>query len=307
MIQLEDLQLVHALSKSRSLSAAARLLQVTPPALSVRLKRLEAQLGLNLAVRTAHRLGLTAEGERLAAEAAQLLERLEALPDALRAEGQALVGPVRICAPFGFGRHHVAPLLARFVKQHPRIEVTLDLLESPWPTRRDADIVIHIGTVGDSSWIAHPLAPNERWLCAAPAYLKTQRFRPGQPRDLLAHACICIRENEEDVTLWHFRKRDRRGQPTGARESLRLKSPLTTNDGEVARQWCEQGLGIVLRSEWDVAAAVARGRLVRLLPEWSLGEVPAIALTPARKGLNSRVQELLRFFQAAFKPSPPWR
>lgn len=307
MIAIEDLRLVAALAKSPSLSAAARTLRVTTPALSIRLKRLEATLGLNLAVRDSHRLGLTAEGERMAAEAGQILERLQALPETVQREGRALSGIVRVCAPFGFGRQHVAPLLAKFARLHPRIEISLDLLETPWPTKRDADIVVHIGEVKDSSWVAHPLAPNERWLCASPAYLKTERFVPKHPRELLAHPCICIRENEEDVTLWHYRKRARRGKPAGARESLRMAPFLTTNDGDVARQWCEQGLGLVLRSEWDAAPAVARGKLVRLLADWSFGEVPVVALTPARKGTTARVNELLRFVQSAFQPKPAWR
>jgi DNA-binding transcriptional LysR family regulator len=307
MIQLEDLRLVSTLAKSASLSAAARSLRLTAAALSIRLKRLEERLGVNLAVRSAHRLSLTAEGERLAAEGAQLLERLEALPETLQREGHALSGRVRVAAPFGFGRHHVAPLLGKFARQHPRIEISLDLLETPWPSRREADVVIHIGEVRDSSWVAHPLAPNERWLCAAPAYLRTQRFVPAHPRELLAHPCICIRENEEDVTLWHYRRRGRGGKQPGARQSLRVAPMITTNDGDVARSWCEQGLGLVLRSEWDAAPAVARGKLVRLLPEWSFGDVPVVALTPARKGATARVTQLLDFIRASLQPRPPWR
>jgi DNA-binding transcriptional LysR family regulator len=307
MIQIEDLRLVATLSASRSLSAAARTLRVTPPALSMRLKRLEALLGVQLAVRSAHRLGLTAEGERLAAEGLLVLERLEALPHMVQAEGGSLRGALRVSAPFGFGRQHIAPLLGRFAATHQSIEVQLDLLETPWPARRDADVVIHVGEVRDSSWIAHPLAPNERWICASPSYLKTSRSKPGEPRELQAHACICIRENEEDVTLWHYRRRARGRQAAGKRESLRVRPFMTTNDGDVARQWCEQGLGIVLRSEWDAAPAVAKGKLMRLLPEWSFGDAPAVALTPARKGTPARVGALIAFLQQGFGKRPPWR
>lgn len=307
MIQIDDLRLVAELAKSRSLSAASRSLGVTAPALSIRLKRLEAQLGVNLANRSAHRLSLTAEGERLAAEAAQLLGRLEALPETVQLQGRELSGTLRVCAPFGFGRGHIAPLLARFAREHPRIQLDLALLETPWPSAGDADVVIHVGEVRDSSWIAHPLAPNDRWVCASPAYLKTGRFVPKHPRELLAHPCICLRENEQDMTLWHYRKHRGAGASSGKREALRVTSAFTTNDGDVARQWSEQGLGIVMRSEWDAAPAVARGKLVRLLSEWSFGEAPAVALVPARRGTTARVRELLRFLQAAFRPRPPWR
>lgn len=301
MIQLEDLRLAAALAKAPSLSAAARALSVTPPALSIRLKRLEAQLGIHLAVRSAHRLSLTPEGERLAAEGAALLQRLEELPDTLQSEGRALTGSVRISAPFGFGRAHVAPLLATFAAEHPRITLSFDLLETPWPDHRNADVVVHIGEVRDSSWIAHALLPNERWLCASPGYLKTQRFVPQHPRDVLAHPCICIRENDEDVTLWHYRKRTKRNAPAARRESLRITPVLTTNDGEVARQWCERGLGLVLRSEWDAAPAIARGALVRLLPQWDFGSAPAIALVPTRSGMTARVRALVEHLQGKLR------
>jgi len=109
------------------------------------------------------------------------------------------------------------------------------------------------------------------------------------------------------LTLWHYRKRGRSSKAAGKREALRVTPALTTNDGDVGRQWCEQGLGLLLRSEWDAAPAVACGKLVRLLADWSFGDVPAVALTPARKGATARISELLRFLQAGFRPKAQWR
>ncbi|AJG24229.1 LysR family transcriptional regulator [Cupriavidus basilensis] len=306
MIQIEDLRLVEALAQAPSLSAAARALNVTPPALSMRLRKLEATLGLALATRTARRLSLTPEGERFAQEGAALLAQLEALPESFRREDSRLTGTLRVAAPFGYGRHHVAPVLARFAQCHPGLRLQLDLREVPWPDKHDSDAVVHIGAVRDSSWIARTLAPNARWLCASPAYLRAHGT-PQEPRDLLGHACICIRENDEDVTLWRFR---RAGSGTArrpsARETLRVVPAFTTNDGSVARQWAEQGLGLVLRSEWDTADAVARGTLVRVLAGWEFDSAPVTLLVPTRRGRTARVQALMQFFEAALgKPGPP--
>ncbi|QOT80621.1 LysR family transcriptional regulator [Cupriavidus basilensis] len=305
MIQIEDLRLVEALAQAPSLSAAARALNVTPPALSMRLRKLEATLGLALATRTARRLSLTPEGERFAQEGAALLAQLEALPESFRREDSRLTGTLRVAAPFGYGRHHVAPVLARFAQCHPGLRLQLDLREVPWPDKHDSDAVVHIGAVRDSSWIARTLAPNERWLCASPAYLRAHGT-PQEPRDLLGHACICIRENDEDVTLWRFR---RAGSGTArrpsARETLRVVPAFTTNDGSVARQWAEQGLGLVLRSEWDTADAVARGTLVRVLAGWEFDSAPVTLLVPTRRGRTARVQALMQFFEEALgKPGP---
>jgi len=291
MIQIEDLKLAAALLREPSLSAAARALDVTPPALSMRLRRLEATLGLVLANRSARQLRLTAEGERFAREAQDLLARLDGLHDSLQRDDRQLTGRLRLAAPFGYGRQRIAPLLARFARLHPALSLQLDLRETPWPDRHDADAVVHVGSVRDSSWVAHPLAPNRRWLCASPDYLG-RRGVPAAPRDLAAHACICIRENDEDVTLWRLR-----GPGATQDETLRITPAYASNDGSVARQWAEDGLGLVLRSEWDVAQPVAAGRLQRVMADWDFGSAPISVLTPNRKGRSARVLALIAFLQ----------
>ncbi|MDU8501123.1 LysR family transcriptional regulator [Pseudomonas syringae] len=293
MIAIEDLRLAVALSRCESLSAAARALNVSPPALSMRLRKLETQLGITLANRDARRLSLTADGERFAQESAHLLEQLQALPESFKQHDERLVGTLRLAAPFGYGRQRIAPLLARFAKLHPQLCLHLDLRETPWPDRHDSDAVIHIGSLNDSLWIARPLAHNHRWLCASPAYLE-QHGAPSTPDELTRHRCICIRENDEDVTLWHLSK----GQ---VKKTLRITPALLSNDGSVARRWAEQGLGIVLRSQWDVSDAIASGRLVRVLADWQLASAPINLLVPVRKHRSARVQALTEFLETALK------
>lgn len=305
MITLDDLRFVDALSRTGSLSAAARALDVTPPALSMRLKRLEQALGVGLVVRSSRSLRFTGEGERLVAEAQALLGRIEALPDELSAAGRSVAGRLQVVAPFGFGRHHVAPLIARFAAKHPAVRVALDLSERPWRENQDADVVIHIGEARDSAWIAHLLARNSRWVCASPEHVR-RHGAPVQPRDLLRHACLCVRENDEDVTLWRFRKAGR-GAATSRPDAIRVSPVLTSNDGEVVRNWAVDGLGYVLRSEWDVAPLVRRGVLQRVLTGWEFGAADVLALVPARRGISARVSQFVGFVESAFRPRPPWR
>ncbi|MDH6168271.1 DNA-binding transcriptional LysR family regulator [Variovorax boronicumulans] len=308
MIQIEDMQLAAALLREPSLSAAARSLDVTPPALSMRLRKLETTLGLSLATRTARRLSLTAEGERFAREAAALLGQIEGLRESMQRDDRRLTGTLRIAAPFGYGRQYVAPMLARFARLHPGLRIQFDLRETPWPDRHDADAIIHIGTVRDSSWVARTLGDNERWLCASPEYLRA-RGTPLVPRDVMAHDCIVIRENDEDVTLWHVRRAAKpkaaaSSVKAGARETLRIAPAFVTNDGSVARHWAEQGMGLVLRSEWDAADAIARGSLVRVLKDWAFDSAPVLLLVPTRKGRTARVQALIEFLEASLgRPS----
>lgn len=293
MIAIEDLRLAVTLSRCESLSAAARVLNVSPPALSMRLRKLETQLGITLANRDARRLSLTADGERFARESAHLLEQLEALPESFKQRDERLVGTLRLAAPFGYGRQRIAPLLARFARLHPQLRLHLDLRETPWPDRHDSDAVIHIGSLNDSLWIARTLAHNNRWLCASPAYLE-QHGIPASPDELAGHRCICIRENDEDVTLWHMSK-------GATKKTLRIEPALLTNDGSVARRWAEQGLGIVLRSQLDVSDAIASGALVRVLADWQLTSAPINLLVPVRKQRSARVQALMEFLEMALK------
>lgn len=294
-MQIEDLRLAAALLRESSLSAAARSLGVTPPALSMRLRKLEAALGLMLANRTARKLQLTSEGERFGREAHELLLKIDSLRESLQRDDRRLTGTLRVAAPFGYGRTHVAPLLSRFSRLHPALQLQLDLRETPWPDRHNSDAVVHVGSVRDSSWVGHTLAANDRWLCASPGYLR-EHGTPRGPADLAYHACICIRENDEDVTLWHMRPA---GSSTRKSETLRINPAFVTNDGGVARQWAEDGMGIVLRSQWDAAEAVAAGRLERVMADWAFGTAPIVVLVPNRKGRSARAQALVSFLVEA--------
>jgi len=301
MISLDDLRFVAALSQTGSLSAAARSLDVTPPALSMRLKKLEAGLGVTLVVRSSRRLRFTSEGERLVEEAKSMLARIDALSGTLRQDGFG--GSLRVVAPFGFGRVHIAPVMAAFAADHPQVRATLDLSEAPWSNAMDADVVIHIGAVRDSTWVGHVLARNARWAVAAPRYLKA-RGTPGKPEALQDHACLCVRENAEDVTLWRFRPR---GRTSGRAETVRITPTMTSNNGEVVREWAVRGLGITLRSEWDVAPYVKTGTLTRILTAYDFEGADVLVLVPARRGISARVTRFVEYMKASFHPKPPWR
>jgi len=248
---------------------------------------------------TAARAAPTAEGELLLAEAGALLQRLDALGDDLRARGGRVAGELKLVAPFGFGRHHAAPLLAAFQARHPGLRASLALSERPASdTLEGHDLALHIGLLRDSSLIAFRLAENARLLCAAPAYLR-RAGRPKRPEDLRAHACLVIRENDEDVTVWRFRR-------GGQSAALRVDPALASNDGEVVRDWALAGRGIAIRSEWDVAHHLAAGRLVRVLPGYTLPEAPVVALVAARRGLTARSRAFIDFLRERLSP-PPWR
>ncbi|KVD34762.1 LysR family transcriptional regulator [Burkholderia ubonensis] len=301
MLDLEDLRLVRAIGASRSLASAARLLDLTPPAVTIRLQRMEERLGARLAVRKSNGISLTDEGQRLYQEALDILERVEALPIHISGEHGEVQGTLRVVAPFGFGRKYVSRIVRDVQLAHPKLEISLHLSESPLTHASGADVVVHIGTLKSSSWVGYPLAPNERFLCASPAYARRIKAL-NHPADLARCNCLCLRENDEDVPRWRF---SQEGDPRRS-TVIRIAGALSSNDGTVITEWALAGLGIVERSEWDVAPLLADGKLVRLLPDWRLPSAPVTALLPSRTGRSVRQRIFLETAKQFLSP-PPWR
>ncbi|WP_088579335.1 LysR family transcriptional regulator [Burkholderia ubonensis] len=301
MLDLEDLRLVRAIGASRSLASAARLLDLTPPAVTIRLQRMEERLSARLAVRKSNGISLTDEGQRLYQEALDILERVEALPVHISGEHGEVQGTLRVVAPFGFGRKYVSRIVRDVQLAHPKLEISLHLSESPLTHASGADVVVHIGTLKSSSWVGYPLAPNERFLCASPAYAR-RITALNHPADLARYNCLCLRENDEDVPRWRF---SQEGDPRRS-TVIRIAGALSSNDGTVITEWALAGLGIVERSEWDVAPLLADGKLVRLLPDWRLPSAPVTALLPSRTGRSVRQRIFLETAKQFLSP-PPWR
>jgi DNA-binding transcriptional LysR family regulator len=295
-----DLRFFVTLTESRTLAEAARRMDVTASAVSQRLRQLENRLGVQLVQRSTRRFNLTDEGELFYTRALSLLAELDALIDSLRARSGEVGGTLQVCGPLGFGRQYLAEALADFHAKYPKLLVSLTLSDVlPAADADRFDMIVHIGELPSSSMVAYPIAPNTRVLCASPAYL-AGRAAPARPEDLAGHQCIVLRENEDDVSLWRFRK----GR---AEAAVRIAPGMSSNDGDVTRQWALKGKGIIMRSEWDVAGCLESGRLVRLLEGWRLPDADIVVLLPQRHGVSARVKLFLGFLQARFQPLPPWR
>ena len=304
MLDADDLRFFAAVAVADSLAAAARRLDVSAPAVTQRLRALETRLGVQLVERGGRHLVLTSEGELLAERGREITGALGELAEALAARRCAVAGELQVLAPFGFGRRHVAPLVAQFQAAHPEVRITLRLSDRIGRAAAETeawDVAIHVGALGEAAaglTLRH-LAPNERFLCAAPAYL-AQRGVPLCPDDLRGHACIALRENDEDVTLWRFR-----GQ--AAEERVRIQPALASNDGEVVKLWALAGHGLIIRSEWDVAEELRSGRLVRLLADYALPPAPVVALTGTRREARAgRTRRFLEHLSDWFS-RPSWR
>jgi LysR family transcriptional regulator, transcriptional activator for dmlA len=286
-IQPADLGFFSVLASAGSLSAAARDLGITTPAVSKHLALMESRVGLSLVNRTTRRMSLTPEGELYLEHARRILGEIDDMEQLLGASKATPKGLLRVNATLGFGRSHVAPLISGFVQQYPQVEVQLQLSVNPPPLTEDTfDVCIRFGAPPDARVIARFIAPNRRLLCAAPAYL-ARHGTPKVPGDLTRHNCIGIRQGEEAYGVWRLASGRGKNSTT---EVVRTRGNLTTNDGEIAVSWALDGHGILMRAEWDIHRHLKSGRLVQVLPQFHTPDADIHAVYPQRHQLAARVR-----------------
>lgn len=296
-IQASDLGFFSQLASGGSLSAAARDLGITTAAVSKRLALMEMRLGVSLVIRTTRRMSLTQEGELYLEHARRILGDIDSLEEILGVSKSTPHGLLRVNATLGFGRSHVAPLISRFVRKYPQVEVQLQLSVNP-PTLSDDsfDVCIRFGLPPDTRVIARHIAPNRRLLCAAPAYL-AKHGTPRIPNDLTKHNCIGIRQGDEAYGLWRLTSGRGKGAIT---QAIKTSGNLATNDGEIAVKWALDGHGILMRSEWDIDRYLANGRLLQVLPQYSTPEADIHAVYPQRHRVAARVRAFVDFVALSF-------
>jgi DNA-binding transcriptional LysR family regulator len=289
-----DLAFFATLVKEGTLSAAARELDVSPPAVSKRLAQLERRLGVRLLNRTTRRVSLTAEGEVYAEVGRRILSEVEELEQRIGSARAAPRGQLRVNATLGFGRIYVAPVVSAFRRRYPEVEVLLQLTDRPVNLTDEAfDVGIRFGELPDARIVARKIANNRRLLCASPKYLDL-RGRPATPNDLTRHDCIVLRQNDSAYGVWKLR----RGRQS---ESVKVRGPLSSNDGSVVLAWALDGHGILMRADWEVADHLRSGRLELVLPEYALPPADIHAVYPERHHLSARVRVFVDFLVERFR------
>ncbi|WP_432382121.1 LysR family transcriptional regulator [Duganella sp. P38] len=288
-----DLHFFVLLAKLGSMSATARELGVTPPAVTKRLSLLEQRLGVRLVNRTTRRISLTNEGEAYLAQASDILHRIRDMEESVSSGRAEPKGLLRVNATPGFGRTRIAPLVSRFAHLHPEVEVELHLTDRPIDLVQEAyDIAIRFGELPDTRLTARRLMKNRRYLCASPAYLKAAG-EPQTPQELQRHRCILHRQNDDVYGTWRLHK----GRKV---ELVKVRGAVSSNDGDVVLNWALDGHGIVQRSEWDVAKYLQSGRLREVMPGYTLPSADLYLYYPSRRNLPAKMRAFIDFLVAEF-------
>lgn len=305
MDKLKQLESFVSVATKGSLTAAARAEGVAPAIMGRRLDALEERLGVKLLVRTTRRITLTHEGSAFLEDCQRLLADLANAEASVSAGGVKAAGHLRITAPAGFGRRHVAPLIPRFRELHREVTISLNLSDRVVDLAGEGfDCAVRVGDFPDSSLVSVRLADNRRLCVATPDYLR-RHGTPARPDDLLKFDCLTLSSDASQTRGWAFSLPREGGEP----ELVHLKpgGPLDCSDGQVLHGWCLQGYGIAWRSTWEVEQEIADGRLVEVLAEFAAPPNGIYVVFPQRKHLPLRVRLWIDYLKDHYAQPQFWR
>ena len=310
MDKLKQMETFASVATRGSLTAAARAEGVAPAIIGRRLDALESRLGVKLMVRTTRRITLTHEGSAFLEDCQRLLVDFANAEASVSAGGVKASGHLRLTAPAGFGRRHVAPLVPRFRELHPEVTISLNLSDRVVDVAGEAyDCAVRVGDLPDSSLVSVRLAENRRLCVATPKYLQ-QHGRPQAPADLSKFDCLTLSSDASQTRGWAF------AVPvpgaSAAQEGdtqivhMRPGGPLDCSDGQVLHEWCLTGYGIAWRSTWEVEGDIAAGRLETVLDAFAAPPNGIYAVFPQRKHLALRVRLWIDFLKHHYGQSDFW-
>ncbi|MEW7847908.1 LysR substrate-binding domain-containing protein [Massilia aurea] len=281
------------LARHGSLSAAARALDLTPPAATKRLAQLEERLGVRLVNRTTRTSSLTPEGETYLHYATRILADLQEMDEAVSSTRAVPRGLLRVNASLGFGRTAIAPLVSTFAQRYPQVEVQLDVTDRPVDlVAGGIDLAIRFGELPDQRLVARRIMSNRRLLCASPRYLE-RHGAPSALADLANHRCIVHRQNDDAHGVWRL-------EHEGRSVSVKVEGALSSNDGDIVLGWALDGHGILVRSEWDLAKYVESGRLRIVLPGYAQPEADLFVVYPSKRRQSARARAFIDFLVEQF-------
>jgi LysR family transcriptional activator of dmlA len=286
---LEDLDLYCTVVRHRGFAASARELGVSNAFVSKRIALLEARLQVRLLHRTTRSVTVTEQGEIVHQWAQRILEEVDQMGAAISSVRAAPTGVLRLCTSSGFGRNVVAPALSALAKNYPGLEIQLELLDRPVDLIEEGfQLDIRFGEVREAHLISRRIAGNVRVLCAAPGDL-AEFGAPTRVADLARHRCLVIRERYQDYGRWTL-------EGPGGSQTVRISGPLSASNGEIVHQWAIDGHGIILRSLWDVGPSLARGDLLRVLPDHTQ-PADVWAVYPSRLSTSAKLRVCVEFLE----------
>jgi DNA-binding transcriptional LysR family regulator len=299
MDKFKQIETFIAVALKGGLSPAATAEGVAPAIIGRRIDALEERLGVKLLVRTTRKVSLTFEGAAFLEDCQRVLRDFRDAEASVSAGGIKASGHLRVTAPAGFGRKHVAPLIPEFRMNNQDVTVSLDLSDRIADIVNEGiDIAVRIGQLDDSSLVGVKLANNRRLVVASPTYLA--RSKPiATPQDLQDHECLTFGNYGNQARGWQF-------SIAGEIVATRVRGSLECNDGAVLHEWSLLGKGLAWRSEWEVREDLDAGRLVEVLPDFRAPDNAVYAVFPQRKHLPLRIRMFVDYLKSRYGGKNYW-
>lgn len=296
MTAITDLEIFSRVARTGNMSAAGREMGLSPAVVSKRISLLEEELGARLFQRTTRQLTLTETGEGFFKRVVDILNLVEEAQDFVSRRNTKARGVLKITAPTTFSRLHIAPYLADFLVKFPEIELDMYLTDDFVDIiSRGFDVAIRIGELQDSSLVQKKLAVDRRVIVASPKYIE-KNGAPEKLSDLDFHNCLSA--GAQDV--WRLKG-------PGGEHQIRVKGNVRSNSAEFVRTAVMSGVGMALRSIWDIGPELKRGDLKVVLPEYSGSDNVAIyAVYPCRDFMPTKVNALIEFLSELYGSEPYW-
>lgn len=296
MDKLRALEYFVTAANARSFSKAARVLEVTVPAMTRLVGELEKRLGVRLLDRSNRGLSLTADGARYLDTCRPLLQQLARADDELIGAAERPLGTLVVGSPSYLSEHCIAPALPDFHARHPEIELDLRNIDrAALPSGGVADVLILFGWPDSRDWVQRRIAQTRMLVCAAPEYWR-RHGPPQSPKELERHTCLVYRDAEGTaLDLWTYER-------NGVRESAAVKGWLVSDHRDDLVRAVLDGAGIARFSDLTVQEHLRSGRLVPALADWESKESPPVSLLmrPAHRRLP-RVQLFAEFVTQLFE------
>ena len=284
MMELTDLRAFVRVAELNSISASGRAMGAPKSTISRALARLEATMGSALVERSTRRLRLTDAGHLLLPHARRIVSEVEEAEAALGRFVGTPQGTLRVSVPYAFALGAVTAMLPEFLARYPGVDVVL-LQDANWTdvSAADADLMIRITPLPDTSMVARRLGTVELWTCASPGYLAA-RGAPKSVADLAEHEIVGLVGPE---VTWSFRN------AAGRMEGVVLHARVVVPDPALVQSALVCGAGIGQLPEYMAVAAINRGELARILADIGPAMTDAFALYPSHKGLSIKARVFL--------------
>jgi DNA-binding transcriptional LysR family regulator len=293
MDRLQALRLFAATVEHGSLAAAARAAGVSLATVSRSLARLERELGARLLARTTRSLSLTPGGRAYYQRAKRIVEELAEADALLARESTEPAGRLTVSAPTLFGRQFVAPAVADFLLRHPKLDVRLMLTDRYLDLVEEGiDVAVRTGRLEDSSLVARRVGVYRRMVVAAPAYLQ-RAGTPRRPSDLERHNCLVL-STQRAPHDWNF-------YTARGITSVAVSGNWETNDNDALLAAALAGHGLARMPSWQAEPHLAAGRLLAVLANYTLPEIPIQVVFASARLLPARVRAFSEFLAARWE------